>query len=442
MSDRPSLKEIAVAISELTWSEVTAMAVQMGVDLHTCTQIKEQYGDLSDRKLYSMNAWLQNDPEPSWAKIVSALKSISKSALATRIEQQYCQLPLNQPAPSSPSHSDSLVSVINPVPKSVTNTIADTPTTSAVLASTPDGSTSPTSPSPVRPLSKHMDEASSSPIPTSTAASQLDEPTAVTTQLSGLHSSTVAHLDEARASTVAEEASKLQAEFVSVLTCTKINFSEKEAESNKFLIKLRITLTTLPVSDQFKHLLFLQERKHKINMATTTDELFDHLDDHWNYIDYALLQHLVKEFGDSKLQQMMGKYVAELEQFEKKTTVKDFIAATSGYQYIPYDFSRAVLRLQKDASKCTLYEIRQLKESMRKRASLNAYTLLLEGIHASSVVITLAFPIDVLGMITSAMNSDFLKANQVISSTIDEKPLEEYDAEYLKVWKHCQSCLH
>ena len=187
------------------------------------------------------------------------------------------------------------------------------------------------------------------------------------------------------------------------------------------------------MSDQFKHLLFLRERKQKITKATTTDEIFDQLDDHWNYIDYALLQHLVREFGDGKLQQMMGVYVAELEQFEKKTTVKDFIAATSGYQYIPYDFSRAVLRLQKDASECTLYEIRQLKESMRKRSSLNAYTILLEGVHASSVLITLAFPIDVLGMISSAINSDFLKANKVMSITIDEKPLEEYNAEYLKV---------
>lgn len=49
---------------------------------------------------------------------------------------------------------------------------------------------------------------------------------------------------------VADKASQLQDEFVRVLRNTKLEFSKKPAD---FLAELRITLTTLPMSDKFKH---------------------------------------------------------------------------------------------------------------------------------------------------------------------------------------------
>ena len=80
-----------------------------------------------------------------------------------------------------------------------------------------------------------------------------------------------------------------------VLTNAKIGFSRKPAP---FLDEFHITLTTLPVSQRLKHLHFLRKQRQRIMNAKSIDEIFEILDDFWDYTDYALLQHLVEKFVD------------------------------------------------------------------------------------------------------------------------------------------------
>ena len=130
MSDRPQLKDIAVALSELKWSEVKSVAVQLGMDLPILSQIEDRYADLNERTLHSMQAWLQNSLDPSWANIVSALKTIKMFAVARGVERQYCQsveTPPTSPTsryPHSPPPSEG-TNHLSPPPSSIT--VATTP---------------------------------------------------------------------------------------------------------------------------------------------------------------------------------------------------------------------------------------------------------------------------------------------------------------------------
>ena len=236
--------------------------------------------------------------------------------------------------------------------------------------------------------------------------------------------------DSERVQKVAHEASQLQDQFVRVLTHTKIRLSRKPVE---FLAELQMTLTDLPLSNKFKRLHFLETEKQEIENAKSVPEIFTILRRHWNYGDYALLQRLVQEFGDSALQSEMGEYVAALERFEKGTTIQDFSRAKPGDRDAPYDFSKAVLQLNKDPSKCTLYEVRQLVESLATSACLDQYVMFLSGHFSGSVIIKLAFPRVALDLIISALNKAFQETHQIVSVAIDEKPLEEYSEEYVKV---------
>ena len=236
--------------------------------------------------------------------------------------------------------------------------------------------------------------------------------------------------DSERVQKVAHEASQLQDQFVRVLTHTEIAFSEKAAG---FLSRLQITLTKLPLSNKFQRLCFLENMRQEIKSAKSVPEIFELLESHWNYGDYALLQRLVQEFGDGTLQSEMGEYVAALERFEKGTTIQDFSRAKPGDRDAPYDFSKAVLQLNKDPSKCTLYEVRQLVESLAMSACLDQYVMFLSGHSSRSVIIELAFPQVALDLIISALNKAFRETHQIVSVTIDWKPLEEYSEEYVKV---------
>ena len=370
MSDPPRLKDIAAALSKLPWSEVKAMSVQLNMELSTLTQIEQQYGTFSDRMLHSMDTWLRSDPEASWARIVAALNTIGETALAATIERQHCHPIVRETSP---------ISLVGQ------------------LSSSPSG------------LMAETTQPQSVPAP---------------------HTTATALPDSERVQRVAHEATQLQDQFVRVLTHTEIAFTEKPPG---FLFQLQITLTTLPLSNKFKRLCFLETKKQEIEDAKSVSEIFKILRCHWNYGDYALLQRLVQEFGHSAIQSEMGEYVVALERFEKETTIQDFSRAKPGDRDAPYDFSRAVLQLNKDPSKCTLYEVRQLVESLATSMCLDQYVMFLSGHSIGSVIIKLAFPRVVLDLIISALNKAFWETHQIVSVTIDKKPVEEYSEEHVKV---------
>jgi len=81
----------------------------------------------------------------------------------------------------------------------------------------------------------------------------------------------------------------------------------------------------------------------------------------------------------------------------------------------------------------TLYEARQLEESVAKRACLELYAVRLQKVRPSSVAMTLMCPYVALDLILETLEKDFLEAHQIVSVTIDEKPLKEYSEEYVKV---------
>jgi len=247
--------------------------------------------------------------------------------------------------------------------------------------------------------------------------------------LPGAPSRVVTEPEKAR---IKQVTSQLQDKFVSVLTHTKVLFTKKGSRSDEFLSELCITLTTLPLSYKFQHLHFLRKEEERIQNAKSIYELFTILDKHWNWSDYCLLQRLISNFGDDSLKKEMTTYVAELEEFEKATTILLFCSATKHWKH-PYYFNKAVIMLQKDASECTLYDIRKLKEDLARESSLNEAAIYYDDVHASLVVVEIVFPQDALELILPAMDAAFLEQHHIISVSIDERPLEEYDEDYVKV---------
>ena len=239
---------------------------------------------------------------------------------------------------------------------------------------------------------------------------------------------------------MASEASRLQEKFVSVLTDTKILFSEKEFESNKFLNRVRITLTTLPLSSNSQHTQFLRQAKESIENAKSIKKIFSILEDHWNWSNYTLLQRLITKFGDDPIKDEMKKYVEELHRFEKATSIKMFSHVKKGWKHPPY-LKKASLTLPNDGTELTLYDVRLLKEDIANEAALEPYAVYLNDIHCSAVVLTLVFPHDGLELFAPALSSDFLAKYQITSVVIDGLPLEKYSQEYVEVGR-CMKKLH
>ena len=360
MSKPPEHRALVSVLSSLKWSDVKLMAIHLPrMDITTLNKIEE--GHPTEPTLwvvYAMNEWLQRDTEASWAKVVSALRETNMNSLATKIEEDY---PMTTPR------------LLEPTPL---HSALESQLTSSVATSVP---------SLEHVAMPSQDEATCNPVD----------------KIQGIKN----------------KAALLRTKFTYVLIHTKICFMDKEEESRKFLRNFQVTLTSLPLFKQHEDMDFLKGEKSRIKMAKNVDEIFEILDPYWNYVDYDLLDHIIKLFGTSDLQEEMRKYITELEQFEMTTTVHNFNLATQEEVVVPARYGILAVKLKKDSKSFTLHDLREFKKSVENELSLKEYVpLLFQRVSCSSVKIILAFPPEAHAELSEVFkDKQFRRKHRVVS---------------------------
>ena len=419
MSDRPELPALILALKELSWSDVKQMAIHLDgcVDLTLLTNIEGGY-PIEECLMYAMKAWLEKDCEASWAKVVAALRAVSKNALAVRVETEYVT------ADNSilrPNHSELRSSPPGVSPQLSNEVHAALATPSLVHVE----------PQPTLELASLChSQPENMATPSSMALSQVTfsstESLVPTVDCSATDGSAGgSESGGARVQALTGEAAQLQEQFVTVLAHTKIYFMEKETESQKFLRKFQITVTTLPLSKKYQHLHFLKREKDAIMNAENVSEVFDILDPYWNYVDYDFLKYIIKEFGTRELREEIRTYITELEKFEKKTSVQDYNLATLNQRNVPAYFRRVTVTQLKDPARCSLFEVRQFKNDIVNQSTLNGYAVFLESVSCSSVEITLAFPPEAYKELSVVFDVQFMKTHKIVSKVFSDRESSE-----------------
>ena len=141
-------------------------------------------------------------------------------------------------------------------------------------------------------------------------------------------------------------------------------------------------------------------------------ECFGLFKTYWNFVDYSFLKHSIKEFGTSKLQNDMKKYIADLEQFELNTTIQDYNSPPPDF---PEHFIIVTITQKKDPTECTLYDICQFKKELVKQSDEHA--ILTRISNSRSVVFALAFPPHALTKICGVFNIEFQEKHKIIKVT-------------------------
>ena len=236
---------------------------------------------------------------------------------------------------------------------------------------------------------------------------------------------------------IREEASNLETQFVSVVGQAEFCFSVRESECKTFLPKFRITLKKLPISKKFEHMKFLEDKREAIQKASSVSDIFELLRQYWNYTDFALLRRLINEFGDEDTKEMMERYISSLETFEKQTTIKDYEDATGERKEVPWHFIEAAFEVQgvKNRSEYTLYEVRQIVQSLAQQSTLEPYIPMIKKARIGSLVITIALPCPALELLQQALYKEFLDTLNIVSVTIHRW----YKTTQVKMF--CHKCL-
>ena len=100
---------------------------------------------------------------------------------------------------------------------------------------------------------------------------------------------------------IAKTASDLEMQFLSVVNRANA-YLAKQMEPEKFKV-FKTDLTRLPLSGRYRKLRFLQDKKQEIKKAQSVEDVFDILDHYWNYVDYSLLEHIVKTYCNKSVKQ-------------------------------------------------------------------------------------------------------------------------------------------
>ena len=373
MSERPKLAALVSALDSLKWSEVMRMAIHLSECVTVALMADIQESHPNEPKLwimYAMDEWLQKDAEASWIKVICALRKTKMNTLATEIEKKSCATTTPHPLESTPTSQCG--------PRNV-------------------------------PSLDHVGQAACNPV------------------------GSKSELSSSEIKEITEETARLRTMFTSLLIHTKICFMEKEEESKKFLRTFQVTLTSLPLFKQHEDKNFLKEEKIRIKKAKDVDEIFDILEPYWNYVDYDLLEHIIKELGTSNLQEEMKEYITELEQFEKKTTVHDFSLATQGKVVIPAHYRELAVKLDKDSKECTLHDVRQFKNSVVNQSSLENYALLLERVSCSSVKIIFALPPEAHANLSETFKDEqFWRKHEILLQVFSESVSVRYGHQFIE----------
>ena len=193
---------------------------------------------------------------------------------------------------------------------------------------------------------------------------------------------------------------------------------QKESRDQSFLDKFRCHLLSLPVAPKAPHTKFFRESEDEFLKAETMRKIFAILFRYCNYCNPEILQQLVRNFCEALLQRKMQEYCESLENFEKATTVDIYLVAISARESLSLAFTR--MTMKKPASVCTLHEIRMFKEDIAEKASLYSYSMYIESMSESSVLLVLRVPPSCVGW---AMTPEFMDTHLLSDVTVDQQQL-------------------
>ena len=388
MSAQPELTELLHTLEGLPSHEVRYMCAELGVDQSTLDNVDADHRDALTRIPKYLQAWLDHDSRASWTSIMEILKSkrLNKRVLADKIMKRYC------PTPSVRSGSAAAAVLPASNARSSASSHESSPSSdSSSLEFELQLATNEGTP---------YDQKVSSP-PTLPAAVP-ESKSKPERRMSKRH--------------IPKTASDLEMKFFSVVSSANDYLTETLVP--KKLQALKTRLIRLPLSGRYKKLHFLQEKKEDIRNAQNVGDIFDVLDHYWNYVDYSLLEFIVKTYCNRNVKQEMKKYKHDLKKFEKATSVKDFTLALPNDRKFPSELSTLCAELKIDAAECTLHHVRKIKKALAQRASLQSYVVYMQDLHASSVVVTFAFPRAARDAVEQALDKKFLKKFSIVPESV------------------------
>ena len=213
---------------------------------------------------------------------------------------------------------------------------------------------------------------------------------------------------------------ELEDQFSDMIDRTLDIITDKEVTVQLF----KKRLISLNVRNKEQHKEFLDANIFSgASAESTVEDMWCKLSDYSNFLNYTLVEHTIKKFGDRDLLETMKAYKRKLEIFRSKTRLCDFVVYFRGITKCKEVLMKSLkVKFDENWETCTLQDMENWKESLTQTLLLPSFTMDATEIDTGCVTITWAIP----AMFTPSLveklkilDKNFCKEHKIMSLTLD-----------------------
>ena len=223
--------------------------------------------------------------------------------------------------------------------------------------------------------------------------------------------------------TIPQQTQDLEDEFIDITIQTYDKIKEKDIDVDRF----KARLMSLPIKYKEEHKDFFKQIENELEKESTINSIWMKLSKYWNFMNYTLLENLIRNIGDRSLKQNMKSYLSSLETFRRNTRLCDFAKHCPAVESRPSeaDLKEFVLHLKLDWETCTLEQLEELKGDIIRKFLLPSFALILKKVSHGSLIVTWLLPAQIASTLVQDLentdNKGFFKEHKIECMTIDGK---------------------
>ena len=186
------------------------------------------------------------------------------------------------------------------------------------------------------------------------------------------------------------------------------------------------SLTLLPIALRTEYQKFVSENLKTLEKAESIEEIFHHLNLHFTFIDYRLLEHLIKKYGSKQLKRNMSAYARAIQVFLDETTVQQLMDHWPGRRDIPPHFEELIAVIDEDPCTYTLRKLDNLRKKFCSETRLSEIVLVLIGVGKKcSFTLSWGVPSIFVPQLKSVISSlrSFYQGEHIFSVTVGRQRL-------------------
>ena len=168
-----------------------------------------------------------------------------------------------------------------------------------------------------------------------------------------------------------------------------------------------------------------------VSSCETLIELFECLDDFWDYINYDLLKCVIRMFGDDELKEDLDTYCTQLAEVQSVTTLQQLSLLMQSHPDLqivrPHGvFVEIAVRLEADWDSFTLMDAERLRQTFISTYSLTPYSIAFSSAEEGTIVLKLWLRSECAPMIFHCKTQPIVDSrhSRILQITVDGIPYQ------------------